>query len=149
MSEHIKPKRQYRRRQKSTVESETVLSASGESVPAASEPALSTTPAPAPVPLRLTASEIFQLRLAESEVRAATAEKESVRLRRLYYLALLDPKGTILAEEKRLAEKDRALREAQAKFSVLRERAGKRLGVDMNKAGVDVETGEVVVVPSA
>jgi hypothetical protein len=110
-----------------------------EPAPVASEPAST------PTPPRLTTSEIFQLRLAEAEVRATVAETETARLRRLYYLALLDPKGTILAEEKRLGEKELSLREAQAKFTAIRSRIGSRLKVDMNKVGLDVETGEVVV----
>jgi hypothetical protein len=145
MSEHNKPKRQYRRRQKSPVVSATESSASMESASVASEPAPSI---PSPTPPRLTSVEIFHLRLAETEIRAALAEKEAARLRRLYFLALIDPKGTVLAEEKNLGQKERALREAQAKFAALRERVGKRLNLDMSKAGIDVETGEVMV-PSA
>ena len=136
MSESIQPKRQYRRK---SAEQAAAEAAPVEPASAASEPA-STPRAP-----RLTPSEIFQLRLAEAEVRTAMAEKEAARLRRLYYLALIDPKGTVLAEEKRLGQKEIALREAQALFTALRARIGDRLKVDLNKCGLDVETGEVVV----
>jgi hypothetical protein len=138
-----KKKRPYRRRQPvspSVGEIEQHPSASAEPIPVASESV--------PSALRLTQNELFQLRLSEMEVRAATAEKEASRLRRMYYLSTIDPKGTILAEEKRMAEKDAALQAAKAKFSSLRTRIGTRLSVDMNKAGIDVETGEVMV-PSA
>ena len=136
MSEVVKPKRQHRRKSADLAATEV---APVEPAPVASEPAST------PTPPRLTTSEIFQLRLAEAEVRATVAETETARLRRLYYLALLDPKGTILAEEKRLGEKELSLREAQAKFTAIRSRIGSRLKVDMNKVGLDVETGEVVV----
>lgn len=144
MSENTKPKRQYRRR-KSPVVSATESSAPVESVPVASEPA---PPVPAGPP-RLTAHEIYQIRLAEAEIRTALAEKDAARLRRLYFLALLDPKGTVLAQDKKLAEKEALLREAQNRFKTLRAKVGNRLGVDMSKAGIDVETGEVMVAPSA
>lgn len=136
MSEVVKPKRQHRRKSADRAATEA---APVDPAPVASEPA-STPRTP-----RLTASEIFQLRLAEADVRASMAEKETARLRRLYYLALIDPKGTILAEEKRLAQKEAAVREAQARFAALRARIGGRLQVDLNKCGLDVETGEVVM----
>ena len=138
-----KKKRPYRRRQPvsaSVAETEQHLSASPESVPVASEPV--------PSAPRLTQNELFQLRLAEMEVKMAHAEKETTRLRRLYFLSTLDPKGTVLAEEKRMSEKEAALQAAKSKFSALRTRISTRLNVDMSKAGIDMETGEVMV-PSA
>jgi hypothetical protein len=152
-----KPKRPYRRRKLPAVEESTVVSAPSEPIPAASESVLTETPAPVasepptpagPARTFLTAHELMQLRLAEADVKSATAEKETARIRRLYFLALLDPKGTILAEEKKMAKKDSELKSAKDKFALIRLRLGHKLKVDFNKVGIDPETGEIVLPPA-
>lgn len=92
----------------------------------------------------LTRDELYQLRLLEAEVRASRAESETCRLRKKWMLALLDPKGTVEAEEKRQERWAKEARDNAQKYETLKARISMRLNVDLNKAGFDPETGLVV-----
>jgi len=131
----IKKKRPYRRR-KSVESSAPIVSESA--------PAEAGSPEAGPRPLMMTGSELLQMRLAQAELRTALAEREAAKLRKLFVLAKIDPKGVVEKQEKVIAERDSSLKEAQQKFSMLRLRIGTRLGVDLESCGIDVETGEVV-----
>lgn len=137
--EREKPKRVYRRRPK--VESD-------KSDSLADVISISESPEAAPAPLMLTGSELMQIRLSQAELRTALAEREAAKLRKLFILAKIDPKGIVEKHEKAIAEKDAALKEAQQRFSMLRLRIGSRLGVNMENCGFDPETGQVVPRPA-
>lgn len=95
-------------------------------------------------PPQLTQRELYELRLAEVEIRCAQAKIEASKFRRLYTLALLDPKGRILSEEK---ARDSALteyQEARKKYEQVRNIAGRRLSIDLNKCSFDADTGVVI-----
>lgn len=102
-----------------------------------------------PGPPMLTQAELAQLRIFELEARAARAEAETSRIRKKYFLALLDPKGTVAAEEKRLASHMETAREYARKHETLMARVSMRLNLDLSKCAFDTETGVVHVPDSA
>lgn len=102
-----------------------------------------TSPSEPPVKM-LTQDELHRLRVLELEVRAARAESETCRLRKKWLLALLDPKGTVEAEEKRQEKWQRAMRAHAQQYETLKARVSMRLNIDLNKCGFDPETGVVV-----
>jgi hypothetical protein len=142
MSEQ-KPKRQYRRRKVAAPELESIPAA--ESIaPVAEAPK-----APeGPKTLLMTGNELTQMKLAQAELRIALAEREAAKLRKMFILAKIDPKGVVEKQEKNIEEKDEALKAAQHKFTLIRIRVGGRLGVDMAQCGFDPDTGEVVPRPA-
>jgi hypothetical protein len=141
MSEQ-KAKRPYRRRKaveapvEAPVEAAPVVAESIPEVPAG------------PRPMMLTAGELFQLKLAQADLRAATAEQTSERLKKLYVLAKIDPQGVVQKQEKTIAEREADLRNAQQKFASLRLKISSRLGMNIENCGIDMETGEVVPRPA-
>lgn len=141
MSDEHKTKRKYTRKPHQAESIEARMAAvEMDSTPPPAEPN---------VPLMLTQDELFKLRLFESELRAARAEAETCRMRKKWILALLDPKGTVEAEEKRY---ERWLAEAKAyagKYETMKARASMRLGIDLSKCGFDTDTGVVVPPDSA
>ncbi len=98
-------------------------------------------------PPQLTQAELFLLRMAQTELRAAQSEAEASKFRRLYILALLDPKGRVLAEEKTGAAAAQAVKDASAKYVGTLQRASKRLGLDLSKCSFDADTGQVFKSP--
>lgn len=122
-------------------------------------PVIETVDAPAPVPvaapaasaapLMLTQDELHKMKLYEVEARAARAEAETCRLRKKYFLALLDAKGTVEAEEKRQAKHLAKAKEWAKKHEIVIAHISMRLGVDLKDCGFDPETGVVVPDPSA
>ena len=130
MTHEIKSKRKYRRKD------EPVQAASGD--------------VDAPVgPPMLTQSELAQLRIFELEAKAARAEAETCRLRKKYFLALLDPKGTVESEEKRHNSWLNDAKEFARKHETLMARISMRLNLDLSKCAFDTETGVVMVPDSA
>jgi hypothetical protein len=129
MTDEIKPKRKYRRKDE----------------PVEADPSVD---APAGPPM-LTQSELAQLRIFELETKAARAEAETCRLRKKYFLALLDPKGTVEAEEKRYNSWLNDAKEFARKHETLMARISMRLNLDLSKCAFDTETGVVMVPDSA
>lgn len=107
------------------------------------------TPASPAAPLMLTQDELHKMKLYEAEARAARAEAETCRLRKKYFLALLDAKGTVEAEEKRQAKHLAKAKEWAKKHEIVIAHISMRLGVDLKDCGFDPETGVVVPDPSA
>lgn len=130
MTEEIKPKRKYRHKAE----------------PAEAAPVAGDVPAGPPM---LTQSELSQLRIFELEAKAARAEAETCRLRKKYFLALLDPKGTVEAEEKRYNLWLSETKEFARKHETLMARISMRLNLDLSKCAFDTETGVVMVPDSA
>ena len=100
-------------------------------------------------PLMLRPDELHKMKLYEVEARAAQADAETSRIRKKYFLAILDPKGTVEAEEKRQEKHLQKAKEWAKKHELLIAHISMRLGVDLKKCGFDPETGVVVPDPSA
>ena len=99
----------------------------------------------APVaPPQLTQRELYELRLAEVEIRCAQQQIEASKFRRLYILALIDAKGRVLAEEKSRDTALNAYQEARKKYEQVRNIASRRLGLDLAKCSFDADTGVVI-----
>ena len=99
----------------------------------------------APVaPPQLTQRELYELRLAEVEIRCAQQQIEASKFRRLYILALVDAKGRVLAEEKSRDTALNAYQEARKKYEQVRNIASRRLGLDLAKCSFDADTGVVI-----
>jgi hypothetical protein len=140
MDSTVKQKRKYVRKSVAATPAEDVSVPAHEVVPSAEQ---------APGPLMLTQDELFKLRLFESELRAARAEAETCRMRKKWILALLDPKGTVDAEEKRQEKWIGEAKSFAAKYEAVKARASMRLGIDLNQCGFDTDTGVVVPPDSA
>ena len=134
----VKQKRKYSRKSPAPVVAEDA--SVSVAAPSAETP---------PGPPMLTQDELFKLRLFESELRAARAEAETCRMRRKWILALLDPKGTVEAEEKRQEKWVTEAKSFAAKYEAVKARASMRLGIDLNQCGFDTDTGVVVPPDSA
>jgi hypothetical protein len=146
-----KQKRKYTRRSPSSgdeIISDT-LEARVSAVELQDTPSPSENAATPPAPPMLAQDEIFKMRLYEAEMRAAKAEAETARIRKKWILALLDPKGTVEAEEKRIQKWLDASKEYFKKYELTKAHASMRLGIDLNKCGFDPETGTVVFPDSA
>ena len=95
-------------------------------------------------PPQLTQRELYELRLAEAEIRCAQKEIEASKFRRLYILALLDPKGRVAAEEKAHDAALKNIQETRRRYQNVQVMAGKRLGLDLSKCSFDADTGVVI-----
>lgn len=95
-------------------------------------------------PPQLTQRELYELRLAEAEIRCAQKEIEASKFRRLYILALLDPKGRVAAEEKAHDAALKNVQETRRRYQNIQILAGKRLSLDLSKCSFDADTGVVI-----
>jgi hypothetical protein len=106
-------------------------------------------PAEVPPP-QLTQRELYELRLAEVELRAAHNLAEVARMKRLYVLALIDPKGRVAAAEKERESALASASEARKKYEQVKHAAFARLGIKpSNIAGFDADTGLIIFPDSA
>lgn len=135
MSESSNIVKPVRRRRK--VDPDVVAPSADVAVPAVVEPEQ-------PPVLMLTRDELHKLSMLELQVRHARAEAETCRIRKKWMLALLDPKGTVEAEEKRMEKWQKAMRSDSQQYETLKARISMRLNVDISKCGFDPETGVVV-----
>ena len=119
-----------------------------KSVVADPEPVVVASEQPAGPPM-LKQEELAQLRIFELEARAARAEAETSRIRKKYFLALLDSKGVVTKEEKRQERSEADAREFAKKHQLLMARISMRLNLDLSKCAFDTETGVVHVPDSA
>jgi hypothetical protein len=95
-------------------------------------------------PPQLTQRELYELRLAEAEIRCAAKEIEASKFRRLYILALLDPKGRVAAEDKARETAMRNMTESRKRYESVRNLASKRLNLDLSRCSFDADTGVVI-----
>jgi hypothetical protein len=79
----------------------------------------------------------------------ARAEAETSRVRKKFFLALLDPKGTVAGEEARYDKHMAAIKEHSTKYQTLIARISMRLNIDLSKCAFDTETGAVHLPDSA
>jgi hypothetical protein len=127
----------------------------------AAAPEAAPAPAPAPKPLRVKMNDLWNMRLAQQEKFAAEADQrtalqkaETQRALRLYFLAKLDPKGHILACEKKAenakAEAETAAKRAEKaenKVLLMQKRMEDTIGRPVKNLGIDLDTGEVILPP--
>lgn len=142
MSEETKTKRKYTRK----VHAAESIEARMAAVEHDEQPVQNDGPPPPPM---LTQAEIHKLRLFEAEARHSRAEAETCRMRKKWILSLLDPKGTVEAEEQRQEKWLASAREFAKKYELAKAHASMRLGLDLDKCGFDPETGLVVPPDSA
>lgn len=98
---------------------------------------------------RLTDSELMQLKLYRSEARAAKIEADLHRVRKKYILALIDTKNLVEAEEKLVELRGEDEKHWTEKYQSVLADAAARLGVDLTGAGVDLDTGAIMLSPDS
>lgn len=95
-------------------------------------------------PPQLTTKELYELRLAEAEFRASQNLAEAARLKRLYVLAILDPKGRVSAADKERESALASVGEAKKRYEQIKATAFSRLGLKASAvAGFDADTGVI------
>lgn len=136
MPEETKKKRTTRRKAPVAVKAtEAQVDASSASAPTAL--------AAPPAPMRVNLSDLWAMRLAQQERRAALAEAETARFKRLYALKVLDPKGTILAIEKKLEEAQKSAERAENQELIAKKRMEGSIGRPLARLAIDPDTGEI------
>lgn len=108
------------------------------------EQAVEAAPEPAPVPRRVDMHDLWNMRLAQQEKRAALAEAETARVSKLYVLQTIDPKGRVLALEKKQATAQHQAEQAENRAILARKTIEGKLGRKLEGLSIDPETGEVV-----
>ena len=117
-----------------------------EVMPAVVEPATGVAdvqPLPAPVN-RVSLSDLWEMRLAQADKRTAEAQQEAARMSRLYILAKIDPKGLILAVEKKLDDAKKATESAENRSLIAKKRMEFALGRSLTGLAIDPDSGEVI-----
>lgn len=117
-----------------------------EAVPVAVEPTtgvVDVQPAPAPAN-RVALSDLWEMRLAQADKRTAEALQEAARMSRLYILAKIDPKGLILAVEKKLDDAKKAVESAENRSLIAKKRMEFTLGRSLTGLAIDPDSGEVI-----
>lgn len=100
-------------------------------------------PAPAPAN-RVALSDLWEMRLAQADKRTAEAQQEAARMSRLYILAKIDPKGLILAVEKKLDDAKKATESAENRSLIAKKRMEFALGRSLTGLAIDPDSGEVI-----
>ena len=96
------------------------------------------------VPSRVSLHDLWAMRLAQQEKRAALAEAETFRISKLYVLQAIDPKGRVLALEKKLATAQRQAEQAENRALMARKTIEGKLGRKLEGLSIDPESGEIV-----
>ena len=99
--------------------------------------------APAPAN-RVALSDLWEMRLAQADKRTAEAQQEAARMSRLYILAKIDPKGLILAVEKKLDDAKKATESAENRALIAKKRMEFALGRSLTGLAIDPDSGEVI-----
>ncbi len=95
-------------------------------------------------PTRVDLSDLWVMRLAQQEKRAALAEAEVARISKLYVLQAIDPKGRVLALEKKQATAQHQAEQAENRALLTRKTIEGKLGRKLEGLSIDPETGEIV-----
>lgn len=115
--------------------------------PESADPALSAAPRQAPPPpvrpSRISLSDFWQMRAAAAEVKQRAAEAEAARMKKLYILALIDPKNRVSDQEKAIDTATKAGEAAEnTRISIVRS-LERQLGCALSSVGIDPFSGEV------
>lgn len=93
---------------------------------------------------RANMADLWEMRLAQMEKRALTAEAEVARMTKLYALEKLDKKGIVLALEKRQDTAKQKADSAETRIIAAKRRIESTIGRSLNNVAIDPDTGEVV-----
>ena len=99
---------------------------------------------PAPLPNRVSLSDLWEMRLAQADKRTAEAQQEAARMSRLYILAKIDPKGLVLAVEKKLDDAKKAAESAENRSLIAKKRMEFALGRSLTGLAIDPDSGEII-----
>ena len=94
-------------------------------------------------PARVKLADMWAMRLAQQEKRAALAEEEAARFKRLYALRVLDAKGTVLAIERKMEEARKKAERAENQELIAKKRMEHDIGRSLANLAIDPDTGEV------
>lgn len=93
---------------------------------------------------RVEMTDLWTMRLAQQEKRAALAEAETARISKLYILQAIDPKGRVMALEKKQAIAQKQAEQAENRALLARKTIEGKLGRKLEGLSIDPETGEIV-----
>ena len=110
----------------------------------APEPVVSEAEAPV-IPTKVNLHDLWEMRLAQQEKRAAEAEAEAARISKLYVLLAIDPKGRVLALEKKQATAVAQAEKAETRALLTKKRIEGTLGRSMAGVAIDPDTGEIAI----
>lgn len=96
-------------------------------------------------PTKVNLLDLWEMRLAQQEKRAAEAEAEVARVSKLYVLLALDPKGRVLALEKKQDAAKHLAEKAETRALLAKKRIEGTLGRSMAGVAIDPETGEIAI----
>lgn len=102
-------------------------------------------PEPVAAPLRVSLSDLWEMRLAQADKRTAEAQLEAAKFSRMYALAKLDPKGIVLGIEKKLDSAKRDAEAAENRALIAKKRMEHTLGRPMTGLAIDPDSGEVQI----
>ena len=95
-------------------------------------------------PKRVDLADLWAMRLAHLEKRAAAADAEVARISKLYVLLAIDPKGRVLALEKKIETAKHQAEQAETRALLAKKRIEGTLGRSMVGVAIDPDTGEIV-----
>lgn len=95
------------------------------------------------VPMRVSLTDLWEMRLAQADKRAAEHKAEAARFQRLYVLAKLDAKGLVLGIEKALEDAKSAVERAENRALIAKKRMEHTLGRSLTGLAIDPDSGEV------
>ena len=97
-----------------------------------------------PRPNRVSMGDLWEMRLAQLEKRAAKAEAEVARMTKLYALEKLDKKGIVLSLEKKIEKAQRLADAAETREIAAKRRMESTIGRSLANVAIDPDSGEVV-----
>lgn len=98
-----------------------------------------------PAPMYANLADLWQMRCFQAEKREAQAQAEASRLRKLYLLLALDPKGRVLAQEKAMEASNKKAEQSETQALLVKRRIEGAIGRSLQGVGMDFETGEIQV----
>lgn len=115
-----------------------------KAAPAVVEAVVEAAPEVAPLPNRVSLSDLWEMRLAQLEKRALLAEAEVARMTKLYALSKLDKQGIVLGLEKKMDTAKRQAEAAENRVLIAKKRMEGTLGRSLTNLAIDPDTGEIV-----
>lgn len=113
-----------------------------EVVPVVEAAEASVPPAP---PTHVKLHDLWEMRLAQQEKRAAEAEAEVARISKLYVLQAIDPKGRVVALENKQSTAKALAEKAETRALLAKKRIEGTLGRSMAGVAIDPDTGEIAI----
>ena len=111
-------------------------------------------PAPAPKPAapagppRVDVATFWRMQHAAASMRAAKAEADTARLKKLYILALLDTKNRVLDAEKEIDKAKKLAESHENTYLTFKRDLESRLGQPLANVAIDPDTGLVSHIPT-